>query len=130
MVGAHHGMLDAGGGQLANRPREVVDDRVQDLPRLEREAGLARVVDLLRAEVNFFRLARSGRKLPSISAPSFPPCSMTEKLAAAPGMSAAMPIGVMLGNVATAGRTATSEVFGSRSASSTPISKRIASTRK
>ena len=63
-------------------------------------------------------------------APSLPPCSTTLKLADAPGWSAAMPIGVMLGSAPTAWRTLTSAVFGRRSASSTPISKRIASTRK
>jgi len=43
---------------------------------------------------------------------------------------AAMPIGVMLGSTPTAWRTVTSDVLGNRSASSTPISNRIASTRK
>ena len=66
----------------------------------------------------------------SMRAPSLPLCSTTEKLADAPGISAAMPMGVMLGNALTAARTETSVVLGRRSASSTPISNRMASTRK
>ena len=42
-------------------------------------------------------------------------------------LGAGLLMGVMLGSAPTAARTATSEVFGRRSASSTPISKRIAS---
>ena len=57
-----------------------------------------------RAAANFLRAVRSGRNVSSIRAPSLPPCSTTAKLAAAPGMSAAMPIGVIDGSAPTAGR--------------------------
>ena len=83
-----------------------------------------------RAAANFFRAARSGRNDSPILAPSLSPCSTTVKLADAPGWSAAMPMGVMLGSEPTAGRIVTSDAFGSRSRSSMPISNRIASMRK
>ena len=50
VVGRDDRVLDPGGRELADRPGEVVDDRVHDLPRLEREARLAGLVDLLRAD--------------------------------------------------------------------------------
>ena len=59
-------MLDAGRGQLADRPREVVDDGVHDLPGLEREARLAGMVDLLRAhddDLGALDLLREPRRL-------------------------------------------------------------------
>src|SRR5260370_552740 len=68
------------------------------------------------------RAARSGRKAASIRTPRRPPSATTSKLADAPGCSAAIPTGVMLGSAATAGRTRTSADFGRRPASSTPIS--------
>ena len=49
MIRGDDRVLDAGRRQLANRARQVVDDRVHHLPGLEREARLAGVVDLLRA---------------------------------------------------------------------------------
>src|SRR5271166_4482391 len=50
MVGSHDGMFDARCGKLADRSRQVVYHRVHYLPGLEREARLAGVVDLLRAD--------------------------------------------------------------------------------
>ena len=50
MVGSHDGVFDARCGKLADRSRQVVYHRVHYLPGLEREARLAGVVDLLRAD--------------------------------------------------------------------------------
>src|SRR6202030_2345299 len=49
MVGRYDGLLNAGGGELADRSRQIVDYCIHHLPGLEGETGLARVVDLLRA---------------------------------------------------------------------------------
>ena len=56
-----------------------------------------------RAAASFFRRGEVGQEASSMRAPSLPSCSTTEKLADAPGWSAAMPMGVMLGSAPTAG---------------------------
>jgi hypothetical protein len=63
-------------------------------------------------------------------AASFPFASTTSKLADAPGNSAAMPTGVMVGSDATAARTVSSFAPSIWRASSKPMSKRMASTTK
>ena len=50
VVGRDDRARDACRGQLPDGAREVVDDGVHHLARLEGEAGLARVVDLLRPD--------------------------------------------------------------------------------
>ena len=54
----------------------------------------------------------------------------SQKLREALGINAAIPIGVMLGRTPRAACTEISDILGSRSASSRPISNRMASTRK
>src|ERR1700688_4980494 len=49
MVGGHDGVFDASCGKLTDRSRQVIYDRIHDLPGLERETRLACVVNLLRA---------------------------------------------------------------------------------
>ena len=58
VVCADDRVLDARRRELPDRAGEVVDDRVHDLSSLEREAGLARVVDLLRADDNDLRAVK------------------------------------------------------------------------
>jgi hypothetical protein len=79
---------------------------------------------------NFSRSVSPGMAVPSMLAASFPLWSTTEKLDEAPGKRAAMPMGVMEGKAASAGRTVRSLAPCSCCASSTAISKRMASTKK
>ena len=61
-------MLDARRRELPDRPGEVVDDGVHDLPRLEREARLAGVVDLLRPNDDDLRAVELLRELRRLQA--------------------------------------------------------------
>src|SRR5271165_2521254 len=49
MVGRHDGLLDASSSKLTDGSRQVIYDRIHNLPGLERKARLAGAVDLLRA---------------------------------------------------------------------------------
>src|SRR5687768_8348874 len=50
VIGGDDRMLDSRAGELADRSRQVVDDRVHDLARLKGESRLASVIDLLGAD--------------------------------------------------------------------------------
>jgi hypothetical protein len=47
VIGSHDAVLDTGGGELSDGPRNVVDYSVHNLSRLERESCFAGVVNLL-----------------------------------------------------------------------------------
>ena len=84
----------------------------------------------IRAAIALPARSRSGRRVVLDSSTELAAFSTTSKLLDAPGHERGHADGVMLGSTPIAGRIDTSAPAGRRSASSAPISYRIASTRK